>query len=108
LPDESPEEVLTIPAGAASPKRVDLLVQTPVRLHQHTHSVLKVMLKKDQLSLQKFIAFCVRAYLDADPHFIRFLKNYRQLDQVPTGTQEKHVLSHRERAKIFDEIGEVP
>ena len=99
-----PDRLSTIPDGLGAPKNKDPNKQVPVRLHANDHALLKVMLKKDQLSLQKFIGFCVRAYLDADPGFMKTIKNYRELELIPPDVREKHVLSHRERSKIFDEL----
>jgi len=101
---EETDRLSTIPDEAMQPDKADQTKQIPVRLHVHDHGVLKAMLKKDKMSLQKFIGFCVRAYLDADPSFMKVIKNYRELELVPRDVREKHVLSHRERSKIFDEL----
>jgi len=99
-----PDRFSTIPDGLGSPDKADQTKQIPVRLHIHDHAMMKAMLKKDKMSLQKFIGFCVRAYLDADPSFMKMIKNYRELELVPRDVREKHVLSHRERSSIFDEL----
>lgn len=100
LPDQS----LTIPRGYDRPRVQDVLKQVPIRLHVHDHTMLRAMLKKDRMTVQKFIGFCVRGYLDADPMMLKMLRNYRELEAVPRDIQDKHVLSHRERLSILDEI----
>jgi hypothetical protein len=101
MSEEIKDEMLTIPDGEP-PK--DQTKQAIVRLHKHDHVSMKVMLKKDKMSFQKFVAFCVRAYLDGDPQMLKMIKSYRELESVPRDFQEKHVLSSRERASILDEI----
>ena len=99
-----PDRLSTIPEGIDEPKPKDELDQTLLRTHPHDKEVLKVLLKKDRLSMQKFWAYCVRGYLDADPYMLKFLKTSRQLDAIPKDVKDKHVLSHRERAAIYDQI----
>lgn len=96
--------LLTIPEELRNEKPADPTKQAIVRLHQHDHSLLKVMLKKDKLSFQKLVGFCVRAYLDADPLLLKMIKTYRELEAIPQDVREKHVLSNRERQNILDEI----
>lgn len=98
------ERLSTIPDGLPEPDKKDQTKQIPVRLHVNDHALLKVMLKKDQMSLQKFIGYCVKGYLDADPMFMKMIKNYRELELIPENVREKHVLSHRQRSEIFDQI----
>jgi hypothetical protein len=100
---EVPERPLTKPDIPKKPDK-GLTRQIPVRLHHHDHAMLKALLKKDSMSLQKFIGFCVRGYLDADPLMLKMIKNYRELEAVPRDIREKHILSHRERQNILDEI----
>jgi len=97
----SEEQILTIPEDD---KVVDNRKSTIIRLHKHDHTMMKVMLKKDKMSFQKFVFFCVRAFLDGDPDMIRMLKSYREMEKVPRDVQDKHVLSHRERTDIFREL----
>lgn len=104
MSDNPDERLSTIPRGFDKPKEKELLKQIPVRLHIHDHTMLMAMLKKDRMSLQKFISICVRAYLDGDPMMLKCVKNYRELEVVPREIKERHVLSHRERAHIFDEL----
>ena len=102
--EEDTDRLSTIPADLLRPRERELFKQTPVRLHRHDHAVLKIMLKKDRLSIQKFIGYCVKGYMDADPNMIRMLKIYRELDLIPGDVKDRHVLSHRERQSILDEI----
>lgn len=96
------EALLTVPEGTAKEK--DPAKQAIVRLHPNDHQVLKVVLKKDKMSFQKFVNYCVRGYLDADPNMLKFIKLARETDAIPRDIQDKHVLSQRERASILDEI----
>jgi arsenate reductase-like glutaredoxin family protein len=96
--------LLTIPEELRHEKPTDPTKQAIVRLHQHDHALLKVVLKKDKMSFQKLVGFCVRAYLDADPLLLKMLKTYRELEAVPKDVREKHVLSNRERQNILDQI----
>lgn len=98
------DRLSTIPDNLKTPEKKDLIKQIPVRVHLHDHTMLTAMLKKDQMPLQKFIHYCITAYLDGDPMFLKTIKNYRELDTVPHHVKEKHILSHRERANIFDEL----
>ena len=100
--DIIPEQTLTIPIEYG--KKEEVLRQMVIRLHHHDQAMLKVMLKKDELSFQKFALFCVRAYLDGDPHLLKMLKIYRELEAVPQDIRDKHVLSHRERQDIYKEL----
>lgn len=99
--EETTQEILTIPEGEI---KKEPSKQCIIRLHPSEHKLMKVMLKKDKMSFQKFITFCVRGYLDADPQLIQAIKSYRELENVPQDIQDKHVLSHRERQSILDEI----
>jgi len=101
--DIVPDQLLTIPADLLSEKDVNTK-QVLARIHPHDYTMLRVMLKKDKMSFQKFALFCVRAYLDGDPFIIKMLKNYRELESVPQDIQDKHVLSHRERQDIYKEL----
>ncbi len=102
--DGTPDDrLLTIPPGGSKRPR-DPVKQIPVRVHVHDHTMLRVRLRQDSLTVQKFIGFCIQGYLDADPMMLRMLRNYRELELVPPGVREKHVLSSRERMGILDEI----
>lgn len=98
-------ELLTIPDEELEDKK-DERPDTSVffRLHKHDHSMLKGLLKQDKMTMQRFFELCVRGYLDAQPELMRALKDMRAQDAVPRIVREKHVLSQRERASIFDEI----
>jgi hypothetical protein len=98
------DRLSTIPDDMRKPKEHEILKQTPIRMHVNDHRLLKVMLKKDHLSINKFMGYCVKAYMDGDPGMLCMLKNYRELDLVPQMVKDKHVLSHRERQSIMDEI----
>jgi len=99
--DETRDQLLTIPEDD---KVVDARKSAIIRIHKHDHTMLKIMLKKDRMSFQKFVLFCVRAFLDGDPDMIRMLKSYREMEKVPRDVQDKHMLSHRERTDIFREL----
>ena len=102
--DIIPENLSTIPDELAGAASKEPLKQAIVRIHENDHRVLKVLLKKDKLSFQKLVYYCVRAYLDGDPYLLKMVKNYRELEAVPKDIQDKHVLSHRERADIYKEL----
>jgi len=82
------------------PERHEILV----RLHQNDWNMLKLMLKRDELSFQKFVSMCSRSYLDADPDLLRCIKRYRTLAMIPEHEQRKGVFSNRERAEIYAEL----
>ena len=75
-----------------------------VRLHQNDWELLRVMLRRDGLSFQKFISLCSKAYLEADPHLIKTLRTYREYELVPKDQKEKGVFSNRERAEIYAQL----
>jgi hypothetical protein len=101
-PAELPERESTRPPGR--PKEPAVLKQTPIRMHVHDHAVLMGLLRQDGMNLQRFMGYCVRAYLDAHPYMLKVLRDMRELDMVPKDVQDKHVLSMRERMSLFDEI----
>ena len=98
-----PENLSTIPDELVG-LRKEPLKQAIVRIHENDHAVLKLMLKKDRMSFQKFVNLCVRGYLDGDPQFLRALKTFREQEAIPKDIKDKHVLSHRERADIYKEL----
>jgi hypothetical protein len=102
--DDSKYRPLTIPEGFDEKPTDDNSKQMLIRVHKHEHTMLKVLLKKDKLTYQRFAVYCVQAYLDGDPHFLKMLRTYRELDTVPQDVRDKHVLSQRERSAIFDEL----
>ena len=104
MTEEIDDRLSTIPEDMRKPREKDVLKQIPVRLHVHDHALIKVMLKKDRMSLQKFIGYCVKGFLDGDPNMLRMIKSYRELEVIPRDVKDKHVLSHRERQHILDEI----
>lgn len=75
-----------------------------VRLHQNDWEMLRVMLRRDGLSFQKFVNFCSRAYMDADPAIIKCLRTYRELELVPKDQRARGVFSNRERAEIYAQL----
>jgi hypothetical protein len=77
-----------------------------VRIHQNDWEVLRVMLKRDGLSFQKFVYLCSRGYLDADPALLKSIRTYRELELVPKDQRDKAVFSNRERMQIFAELEE--
>jgi hypothetical protein len=66
--------------------------------------LLKGLLRQDQLSFQTFVRLFIGGYLNAQATVIRALRELREENTVPQGVREKHVLSFRERASIFDAI----
>lgn len=101
----APDDLSTIPPEQR--REEEPMQQCLVRVHKHDHQVLKALLKKDRLSFQKFVGYCVRGYLDADPYMLKFLKLSRQMDAIPADVRDKHILSHRERTQIYDELEEL-
>lgn len=100
-----PERLLTYPEEEEQGSSGDHnLKQVLVRMHRGDNESLRLLLKKDRMSLQKFFSLCVRGYMEADPFMLKMLKNYRKTDVSVHEAQNKHVLSHRERAAIFEEI----
>lgn len=98
-----------LPDFSTKPKDRDIVKEDGphavlVRVHQADWNILKVMLKRDELSFQKFVAHCARAYLDGDPDIVRAVRRYRTLDVMPHGEVSKGVFSNRERAEIFAEL----
>ena len=75
-----------------------------VRLHQNDWDLLKVMLKRDGLSFQKFISLVSKGYLEADPNIIKCLRTYRSLELVPQDQVARGVFSNRERQQIYAEL----
>lgn len=102
LIDELPERESTRPP--TRPKGPEPIKQTPLRIHINDHRILVDLLKRDGMSIQKFMGYCVRAYIDAHPSMLKVIRDLRELDLVPKDIREKHVLSMRERMHIFDEI----
>jgi hypothetical protein len=99
-----PDETTTYPPELAKPKPKSDDKQKIFRIHPNDDAVMKVLLKKDRLSLQKFIAYCVRGYMDADPYMLKFLKLSRERDFLPSSSTDNGILSHRERKEIFDQL----
>lgn len=99
-----PEDFSTKPSVNIKNINSQKLHQIPIRIHPRDYELLKVMLKKDELSFQKFINFCVRGYMRGDPTMLKAIKMERELDLFPAEVKEKHVLSHRERAEIYNEL----
>lgn len=99
--DETDRELTKPPER---PKEAGVIKQTPIRLHIHDHAMLMSLLKRDGMSLQKFMSYCVRGYLEAHPQMLKMLKDLRELDMVPKDVREKHMFSMRERMSLFDEI----
>jgi len=75
-----------------------------VRLHQNDWELLRVMLRRDGLSFQKFVSLCSKAYLEADPNLIKSLRTYREYERVPKDQRERGVFSNRERMEIYNEL----
>ena len=74
------------------------------RLHMNDKLLLSKLLGDDNLSYQSFADACMQAYLRGDPSIIKVIKDWHLLNEVPKDFQEKYTLSHRERAKILDDI----
>jgi hypothetical protein len=98
-----PDRMSTKPRSYVPRPKIELH-QVPIRIHPDDHKILMNLLKKDDMSYQKFISYCIKGYMDADPHMLKMVKTYREQDLIPRSAQEKHVMSHRERAAILDEI----
>jgi hypothetical protein len=80
------------------------LKQLSVRMHPYEHQLLMTLLKRDELSFQKLYKYIVSGYLNADPRILAFVREQRELEQVPRDIRDKHPLSWRERNKLLDEI----
>ncbi len=78
--------------------------QMPIRLHTDEHRLLRAALMRDEMSVNKFVRFCVQAYLDMDPGMMKMLKYYREIEGIPKDVRDDRLIAHRERNKIFDEI----
>ena len=74
------------------------------RLHMNDKLLLMKLLSDDNLTYQGFAESCMEAYLRGDPSIIKVIKDWRMLNEIPKDLQEKYTLSHRERAKILDDI----
>ena len=101
------EETLP-PEFSTKPPEKDRLIKSSsdphgimVRLHQNDWDLLKVMLRRDGLSFQKFTSLVSRAYIEADPNIIKCLRTYREFDMLPKEQKAKGVFSNRERAEIY-------
>ena len=75
-----------------------------VRLHTRDWSMIKLMLKRDDLSFQHFISLVSRAYMDGDPDIIKTMRRYRTLELIPEDKVSRGVFSNRERAEIYAEL----
>jgi lambda repressor-like predicted transcriptional regulator len=75
-----------------------------VRLHQNDWNMIKLMLRRDGLSFQRFVALLARAYMDGDPDIIKCIRRYRTLELIPEGEVSRGVFSNRERAEIYAEL----
>ena len=75
-----------------------------VRLHQNDWEMLRLLLRRDGMSFQKFVSLCSRAYLEADPAIIKSIRTYRELELVPQDQRDKAVFSNRERMQIYAEL----
>jgi hypothetical protein len=98
------DDLSTIPPGLRDVKPAIQTKSVICRIHPNDHPVLKVLLKKDRLTFQKFFEYVFRGYLDADPWLIKFLQTARELDEIPADVQNKHCLSHRERNSIYEAL----
>ncbi len=105
MSDESlPPEFSTRPPEDYTRRDPKLPHNIMVRLHQNDWDLLRVMLRRDGLSFQKFVSLVSKAYLEADPHLIKALRTYRELELIPKDSREKGVFSNRERAAIYDAL----
>src|SRR3990172_700828 len=94
----------TIPAGLEALQSKPVMKMIPVRVHLHDHTLLRSLLKRDKMTFTKFTLICIKGYLDAHPHMIKMIKDYRALELVPQGVKDSHVLSFRERQALPAEI----
>lgn len=74
------------------------------RLHRNDKALLTKLLSDEKLSYQSFADACAQAYLRGDPAIIKVIKDWRTLNEIPKDLQDRYTLSHRERAKILDDI----
>lgn len=74
------------------------------RLHRNDKMLMMKLLSDDKLNYQKFANYCMQAYLNGDPSILKVLKDWKMMDEIPKDIQDKYTLSHRERAKILDDI----
>ena len=99
-----PPEFSTRPPEEHTRKDPKLPHNIMVRLHQNDWELLRVMLRRDGLSFQKFVSLCSKAYLEADPAIIKSIRTYREYELVPKDQRERGVFSNRERMEIYHEL----
>lgn len=74
------------------------------RMHPNDKLLLMKLLSDENLTYQSFADACMQAYLRADPSIMKVVKDWRMLNEIPKDLQAIYTLSHRERAKILDDI----
>ena len=78
--------------------------QIPFRIHYHDKGVLDKLLRDDGLTFQRFVEFCTKAYMEADPSMMRLLRDRIELHKVPREVLDRYTISQRERQIILDQI----
>jgi hypothetical protein len=99
-----PPEFSTKPAEDFVRKDPKVPHNIMVRIHQSDWELMRVMLRRDGLSFQKFATLCSKAYLEGDPNIVKSIRTYREYALVPKDQQEKGVFSNRERAEIYNTL----
>lgn len=84
------------------------LSQIPYRIHNNDKVLMIKLMEDDKINFQRFIDACVQAYLRGDPAAQKIVKDWKALNEIPPEDRERYTLSHRERQKIMDEIGDLP
>lgn len=80
--------------------------QVPTRIHVNDYKLMKKLLVDDGMSYSAFVRICVRAYLDGNAHFLKILKVYKDVVDLPQSLRETYTLSQRERALMLKELEE--
>lgn len=100
-----------IPEFSTKPPASDVIIKDGphavlVRLHQSDWNMIRLMLRRDGLSFQRFVSLVSRAYMEGDVDIIKCVRRYRTLELIPEGekTAKGVVWSNRERANIYAEL----
>lgn len=78
--------------------------QIPFRIHANDKAIFLKLLSDNNVNFQKFVHYCMQAFLNADPSIMKVLKDWKQLNEVPADHLSRYTLSHRERDLIQQEL----
>ena len=107
--DAEPDILKKLPIFSTKPEKIfkntgEAYHQLPARITMGDWKMIKVMLRREALTFQKFMSLCVRAFIEGDPNLVRCIKTYRELEMVPADEVNKGVWSNRERADIYAQL----